>query len=127
MSLLRTSKFSGWVFSELEAIMEARFRFAQKRSPADYVSSLAENLALPCSKDRMISGKVRLWKWDELAVREMLERDLAPEAVGLTLLAKDLSEIGLDGTWSEELWYKTKYQVFPLDGELVEKVGNDLP
>ena len=111
---------------ELEAIAEARFRFAQKRSAADYVSSLAERLALPWSKDRIISGKTRLWKWDEPAVREMLERDLAPEAVVLTLLTKDISETGLDGTWVEEPWYKTKYQAVPLDGELVEKVGSHL-
>ena len=126
MSLLRTSEFSSWVFTELEATAEARFRFAQKRNAGDYVSSLAERLALPWSKDRIISGKTRLWKWDEPAVREMLERDFAPEAVGLTLLTKDFSEIGLDGVWLEEPWYKTKYQVLPLDGELLEKVGNYL-
>jgi len=122
MSLLRASEFPDWLFTELEAIAEARFRFAQKRSPADYVSSLTERLALPWSKDRIISGKTRLWKWDEPAVREMLERDFAPEAVVLTIMAKDLSEIGLDGAWLEEPWYKTKYQVFPLDGELIDKV-----
>ena len=126
MSLLRTSDFPDWVFAELEAISEARFRFAQKRSAGDYVSTLAERLALPWSKDRIISGKTRLWKWDEPAVREMLERDLAPEAVVLTLSTKDFSEIGLDGAWLEEPWYKTKYKVFPLDEGLLEKVGNHL-
>lgn len=126
MSLLRTSDFPDWVFGELEAIAEARFRFTQKKSPGDYVSSLAERLALPWSKDRIISGSTRLWKWDEPAVREMLERDFAPEAVVLTLLTKDFSEIGLDGAWLEEPWYKTKYKVFPLDEGLMEKVGNNL-
>lgn len=126
MSLLRTSDFPDWVFSELEATAEARFRFAQKKSSGDYVSSLAERLALPWSMERIISGKTRLWKWDEPAVREMLERDFAPEAVVLTLLTKDFSEIGLDDAWLEEPWYKTKYKVFPLDKELLEKVGNHL-
>lgn len=126
MSLLRTSDFPDWVFGELEASAEARFRFSQKKSPGDYVSSLAERLTLPWSKDRIISGNTRLWKWDEPAVREMLERDFAPEAVVLTLLTKDFSEIDLDGAWLEEPWYKTKYKVFPLDGGLMEKVGNHL-
>ena len=122
MFLLRKSEFPNWAFTELEAIAETRFRFAQKRGSGDYVSSLAERLALPWSKDRVISGKTRLWKWDEPAVRKMLEQDLAPKAALVSLLTKDFSEIGLGGAWLEEPWYKTKYQLFPLDGELIEKV-----
>ena len=120
--LLRTSEFPNWAFTELEAIAETRFRFKQKRGSGNYVSSLAGRLALPWSKDRVISGGTRLWKWDEPAVREMLEQDLAPEAAVIVLLTKDPSEIGLDGEYLEEPWSKAKYQVFPLDGELIEKV-----
>jgi insulysin len=122
LEFLRTSSLPTYIYDESKSIAESRFRFAEKRSPDKYVSSLAERLAGPYPRDLVLCAESLMWQWDEPAVRKLLDT-LSVERSRVMLMAKD----GLpEGSWTKEKWYNAEYWTEKLPGSLVEQVRSAL-
>ena len=122
-SLLRSSEFPMYHYDETRIQYETRFRFKEKSSPANYVSSLAEKLADPYPRDRIITGSSLIWEWNEGLVRELLA-GLTAENSRITVMAKDLDALAPKGNWLKEKWYGTEHKQMRLPEEWIQKVSS---
>ncbi|PVF92439.1 hypothetical protein CPB86DRAFT_819632 [Serendipita vermifera] len=121
LTLLRATTLPEWSFEELRSLQSIGFRFQQKANPESYVSRVAELLSRPWAKERTLSGSRVIWKSDFTLVRNMLHRELLPEAGSIMITAKDFSPIGLDGPWQHEKWYGTEYIIREIETDILAK------
>lgn len=110
LSLLRSSPFPSWYHQELKAICATRFRFAEKRKPDDYATSISERLSWPYSRDAILTGPELLWDWDEQLVRGMLD-GMTVDRGRVVLMAKVHEGIDQLENWAKEPCYGTDYRV----------------
>ncbi|KIM25114.1 hypothetical protein M408DRAFT_223654 [Serendipita vermifera MAFF 305830] len=105
-------------FSEFEQIQNNSFQYSVKEDSETHVIRLSEALLLPWPRERLLSGRKKIWKQEDDLVRSMLEPFLVPMAGKVTLSSNDFSAIKLDVSWNKEEWYGTEYIRRPLNPEL---------
>jgi insulysin len=127
LALLRSSKFDAFHQQELAKLSEIRYRFAEKRRPDDYASTLSENMAWPIPRDLLLSAPQLTWDWDseegEAKVREYLNSfRLTGARVVLMATGEEHAKLSPDATWEKEPWYGTEYNVERFDEKFIEQV-----
>lgn len=122
LSLLRDSALPAWNHTEAQTLAALRFRFAEKRRPDSYATSIAENVKYPTPRSHLLSGSTLTWDWDEKLVRETLA-GLVVENGRVVVMGKDHSTVGQTGPWSSEPWYGTEYTVKKLEEDFVTAVS----
>ncbi|KAI0076466.1 insulin-degrading enzyme [Panus rudis PR-1116 ss-1] len=123
LNLLRSSQFPRWYQHEISTIRALRFRFQEKRRPEDYALWVAEQMAWPVPREKVISAPQLVEDWDvqdpmkvgggEKEVREILDM-LTVENARSVLMAKQEEHERIAGgklKWEHEPWYGTPYTV----------------
>ncbi|CAE7211015.1 unnamed protein product [Rhizoctonia solani] len=117
LEYLRTSSLPMYIYEEGKSIAESKFRFAEKHSADKYVSTLSERLSGPYPRDLVLCAEQLMWKWDESAVRDLLN-SFTVEQSRVMLMSKE----GLpEGAWVNEKWYGVEYWSAPIPVSLVEE------
>jgi insulysin len=122
LSLLRSTKVPPWAFEEFRSLGEIRFRFTAESPPEGYVSRLAEIMARPWPRERLLSGSSKVWIDQPDLWRNFLEVDMAPEKGSVLLCSKDFIDTGIDGPWTKEKWYGTEYMIQKMDPAILKMV-----
>ncbi|QRV87985.1 insulysin [Ceratobasidium sp. AG-Ba] len=120
LEFLRTSELPIYIYEESKSIAESKFRFAEKSSADKYVSSLAERLSGPYPRDLVLCAESLMWKWDEPAVRKLLDTFTVEQSRVMLMSKEGLPE----GNWKKEKWYKAEYWTEKLSPTLVEQSKN---
>ncbi|KAJ1309144.1 hypothetical protein OPQ81_004817 [Rhizoctonia solani] len=117
LEYLKSSPLPTYIYEENKSIAESRFRFTEKHSADRYVSSLSETLSRPYPRDLVLCAEQLIWKWDESAVRSLLN-SFTVEQSRILLMAKE----GLpEGDWTKERWYGVEYWTERIPTSLVEE------
>ena len=95
-----------------------RFRFAEKRRPDSYATTISEHVRWPVPRSLVLSGMKLIWDWDEPLIREMLQ-NLRVDEGRVVVMAKDHTTIGKEGPWLHEPWYGTEYTVEKMEDDFV--------
>ena len=128
ISMLKSSKLEDFHHREIQAMSSIRYRFKEKRRPEEYVTTLSDVLQRPYTRDCLLSAPSLVWEYDESEIREIL--DLLDVSTGrVMLMAKAPESLSSTGTWLNEQWYGTQYQVEKLPQDLVGRASmpNDIP
>jgi insulysin len=123
---------------ELHTIASTAFRFAEKTTPEEYATSLAEILGKPYARDDVLSASALVYGvWDadaQAAINEIVGTYMRPEKARVTVMLRDeWDRVRIDGKplwehgeekaeWEKEKWYGTEYAVRRTgfsDGEVV--------
>lgn len=124
LSLLRTSPLPAWYSQEMSGIRATRFRFSEKRRPEDYAQWIAEHMAWPVPRDRILSGPQMMEPWDEADPVNGGEREAREIINSLTvdrgralLMAKkeEFGRVRPNLSWQHEPIYGTPYHVERFD------------
>jgi len=110
LNLLRESDVEQWRFEEQRRLYDLKFRFAQRRSPTQYVSGIANDLQYFPAQDVLRVGSI-MNVYDAELIRQFLDH-LRPSNVLITVVAPDQL------TRSVESQYGTPYSLEPLDSSL---------
>lgn len=117
IEMLKLSLPEKWIYLELEDIARADFKFKQKRSPSDTVSSLAKQLEKEYIPVGNILSTELFRKYDPELLMDYLHH-LAPANSRIMLASKDME------TDSKEKWYGTEYKVIKFSSDLKKKIQN---
>jgi len=137
-ALIRSSELASYHYEEQRQMGEIHFRFAEKANADDYAIMIAGNMNKPYAREHVLSGRQRVWDWDESEVRGLLE-EMVPEKARVMFCTKDAKEFGErnrkrrkkkqedeDGEWEKETWYGTEYRVRRLPEALLKDVSRSL-
>ncbi|CCK69038.1 metalloendopeptidase KNAG_0B06080 [Huiozyma naganishii CBS 8797] len=119
IKMLQNCLPQNWVFHELQEIAQANFKFEQKGSPSNTVSTLAKALEKEYIPVNRILSNGLLTKYEPELVAQYC-RDLKPENSRITLIGKDLK------TSKREKWYGTEYEVEKYSPDLLAKISTPL-
>jgi insulysin len=129
ISLLRSSPLDDYSQHERVLLSQLRFRFAEKRKPDTYATSISQHMTWPVPPELYIAGPSLTWDWEDAAAEESKLREYL-EAFRLTegrviLMAKqeEHEKISPGIEWSHEPWYGTLYNVNRWDPDFVQEVG----
>eukprot|EP00898_Chlorokybus_atmophyticus_P001398 jgi/Chlat1/2259/Chrsp17S08725 len=105
LALLRSEGPQEWVFTEIKAIADLRFRFAEEQEADDYAVHLATSIH-HYAPEHAILGDYLMDQWDPALVTSCLEL-LTPENMRAELLSKrfDVNAKGVE----REPWFNVPY------------------
>ncbi|AQZ13712.1 STE23 (YLR389C) [Zygosaccharomyces parabailii] len=121
IEMLKLSLPEKWIYLELEDIARADFKFKQKRSPSETVSSLAKQLEKSYIPVANILSTELFRKYDPDLLMEYLNH-LTPRNSRIMLASKDME------TDTKEQWYGTEYKVLNYSqklGKIIQDPGLD--
>ncbi|PPQ98811.1 hypothetical protein CVT24_003365 [Panaeolus cyanescens] len=138
LSLLRASVFDQYHHQELVKLSATRFRFAEKRRPDDYATSITEHMAWPLPRDMILAGPRLTFdyindsdkKMHEAKISQYLDSfKLGNSRVVLMAPKADHEKLHPQIQWENEPWYGTGYYVQRFDQNFIEKAEspNDIP
>ncbi|KAI0690596.1 insulin-degrading enzyme [Cytidiella melzeri] len=128
LSLLRAAELPPWYQQEIGDLSQMRFRFAEKRAPDSYATSIAESMIWPVPRHLIISAPRIIQPWDisdtenggEHEMREMLHSCTVDKARALLMAPKaEFDRVGATAEWHQEPWYGTFYRVQRFDEAFV--------
>jgi insulysin len=131
-SLLRSSELPPWIQQEISDLSQMRFRFAEKRSPDSYATSIAESMVWPVPRHLIVSAPRVIQPWDlsdpvnggEREMRELLEACRVNKARVLVMAPKaELDSVRPSMDWQQEPWYGTSYHVQRFDEAFLKEVS----
>ena len=88
------------------------------------MSRLAELMARPWPRERLLSGSTKIWADQPELWRNMLEVDMAPEKGSVLICSNDFAGIGIDSPWMKEKWYGTEYMTQKIDPAILKMARN---
>ncbi|CAI4047023.1 hypothetical protein SKDZ_12G4150 [Saccharomyces kudriavzevii ZP591] len=115
IEMLKNSLPQKWIFSELQDICNASFKFKQAGSPSSTVSSLAKFLEKEYIPVDRILAMGLLTKYEPDLLTQYTDA-LIPENSRVTLISKSLE------TDSSEKWYGTAFKVLDYPADLVRDI-----
>ncbi|KAG8937301.1 Insulinase (Peptidase M16) [Tulasnella sp. 418] len=147
LSLLRSSPLPQWHQDEIITLSQIGFRFKEQKNPSSYVSKLAELMARPYPREKVLSASSVSEDWDEGSVRELLNVMKAENAKVTIMTREGWDSIGLAGPeesgssksseidnratkddtqktneeWLKEPWYGTEYQLVKVSQDIIDK------
>lgn len=126
VSLLRSSTFDPYHFTEMAQMAQTTFHFREKGQPHTYARTLGLDLLEPYPPQTLLSRGALEHEWDEGAVRALLN-SLTPERARVVVAARDHVDeiVGAEGdaVWERETWYGTEYIVRKASAEFLERVS----
>ncbi|KAH6918433.1 insulin-degrading enzyme [Coprinopsis sp. MPI-PUGE-AT-0042] len=115
ISLLRSSPLDDFSQHERVLLSQLRFRFAEKKKPDSYATTISQHMTWPVPPELYIAGPSLTWDWEDAAAEERKLREYL-EAFRLTegrviLMAKqeEHEKVSPGIEWSHEPWYGTLY------------------
>ena len=130
LSLMRSSPLDDYSQHERVLLSQLRFRFAEKRKPDTYATSISQHMTNPCPPELYIAAPSLTWDWDdptseERKLREYLEAFRLTEG-RVVLMAKqeEHEKISAGIQWSQEPWYGTLYNVQRWDPDFIKQVSS---
>ncbi|AET38766.1 metalloendopeptidase Ecym_3273 [Eremothecium cymbalariae DBVPG len=115
IEMLKKSLPQERIFVELNKIGESKFRFKQKGSPSNTVSSLAKNLQKDFLPPEIIFNASLIRKFKPELIMSFLSH-LQPKNSRISLISRSVT------TNLTERWYGTEYAVEDYDKELLKKL-----
>lgn len=116
IEMLKSSLPQNWVFTELQDIANANFKFKQKGNPSSTVSVLAKHLAKEYIPVNQILALSLMSKNEPEIVMEYIN-SLRVENSRITLIAKELD------TDKKEKWYETEYKILDYSPALLKLIN----
>ncbi|KIJ44353.1 hypothetical protein M422DRAFT_67605 [Sphaerobolus stellatus SS14] len=115
---------------------EIHFRFQEKANADDYAIAISSALNKPYAREHVVSGRARVWEYDEEAVRALLE-EMVPGRARVMFCAREFpdepsnvqtgAEVnGVEGGWTKETWYGTEYRMRRMEEGLLKEERNDI-
>jgi insulysin len=121
VSLLRSQPPSSATFSEIKALADLRFTFAEKSRAGSYATAISNSMQIPVPRDRiMANGLLEKFNAEELALSLQL---LDPRRATMGVTCKELPK-GVEGTWNEnEPIYGTEMFRMKMSEEFLKEVS----
>ncbi|CAI4047324.1 hypothetical protein N7582_004052 [Saccharomyces uvarum] len=115
IGMLKNSLPQKWIFTELQDISNATFKFKQAGNPSSTVSSLAKLLERDYIPVDKILAMGLLTEYEPDLITKYTEA-LIPENSRVTLISRGLE------TDSSEKWYETKYKILDYPEDLLKDI-----
>ena len=130
INMVRAKGPQEWVWTEIAAASNIKFKFAEEEEAQDYVQELAVSLRL-YRAEHILEGDYLHDKWDPQLVRETLDKYFVPQNMRIEVQSSSFKDRAFV---SEEPWFKIPYEARELTREELEKLskasivpGLDLP
>jgi hypothetical protein len=126
--MLRSTDLSPTHQTEVSALSDIRFRFAEKRRPDNYAVWMSDKLSWPVPRELVVKAPQVVSEWDPdgtaQAVAFQALKGFSVKNARTFLMAKQGEFQRLFGTqeWQSEPWYGTQYRVERLDEAFVQEV-----
>lgn len=114
INLIKKEGITKWIFDENAKIGKMIFRFKDKESPRNYISTLVHYLQ-EYPLDDALTGPYLVSDWQPELIKDILN-NFTPNNIRVAVLAKNLN-VELD---SEERWYGTKFKTEPIKKSVLD-------
>ncbi|OWF39127.1 nardilysin-like [Mizuhopecten yessoensis] len=106
------------LYQELKQIEESKFRWKELGDPLNYVEKVSENMQMFPWED-VLTGRTLMYDYDPKMISDCLAH-LTPDKCNIMLMSDTFENTDLCPL--EERWYKTKYGVYDLSSDFIQRL-----